>query len=837
MLGDLVRQNAGHHPLSEKSVETLANDLRHAIRSLRRSPGFTLVAFLILAVGIATVTAVFSYMNAIYYSRLPYLDVDRSVAIAESHPGHLAAFNELSPEVFRIVKSSARSFERLASYRSLAPVVTFGTEPHQIRALAVDTSFAPFFGITPQLGRSISADDILGQATATMISDVLWRSRYGADPAVVGKSIAFGPISYRIVGVMPPGFRFPWQTDALVPIGNAPLAGGTSDTTPVEVIARLRHGVTRDMAKKELEVLASTLRASDSSRYLGLSLRVRDEVLDRKGRLYFPAPWFFVGSGIFLLLIAATNVANLLLVRGARRRREMAIRATLGAGRLTLIKTLVTESLLLGLLAAVAGVWLSRSLVSLWLHVVPLQDFPSWFKVVVDWRTTLFAVGVMMFVTAAMSLTPALEATKFDLASSLKQGGDGGGTRSGVIRSSKRGLVIQLALSTALFACALLLLRSFTSLTKIDVGYPADNIARVAPLFDQTRYPSLQGQLSFAEAIEVQARRLPGLKAVAIRGDYSELRSGGRTRFERFGNYDPRLIPDGDVGRALDKRTRVTWYAVSDEYLSLLQLQILRGRELGAQDVPGSPPVAVISAEAARRLWGSRDPIGRTIQEGSRGDRFTVVGVVKDVRDLESSRQGFSADPRLTVYLSTRQALPDNPMIVARSSGPVLPFREGIADLVRASDPNLMILRGTTLASQFDGAFMLTRVLGGVVAAFALGGLVLSVLGIYGVVAYGVVQRTREIGIRIALGGRGSDILRMIIVDGLRFVAVGLGIGIFLAFGLARLEQVVLFGVSPFDPISTMGVALLFGCVGLTACYLPARRAVRVNPLIALRNE
>ena len=812
-------------------------DLRFAARMFRRAPGFAVVAFVTLVVGIAAVTSIFSYLDAIYFAHLPYRDADRIVALNERRPRGYASFSAVSLDATRLIRERTRSFERVAAYDETNGVVVSGVEPRSLRGLRVDSSFIPLFDIRPELGRLITSEEVAAAAPAIMITDQLWRAQYGGDLATIGKRLTISGRTYDIVGVLPAGFRFPYQTDFLTGLGRPSDSAALSHDRENALVAKLRPDASRDAARAELRILSKHLENVDKA-FDRVQLEMRDEMLDRKARAFLPMPGLFLGAGLFVLLIACANVANLFLARAAERRSEMAIRASMGASRWRMIRQTFGETLLIGGAAAICGTAASSALVRLGLHLIPTSGFPAWFHVGVDWRILGFSIALTLLVTAAVALFPAVEGARVDLVKALKRGGDGGIAASGLTRASRRGIAVQLSLAVALFVGAALLVRSYQRLTNIDFGYPADRIAIVRPLFDPARYADLSTRAEFVNGVVRRAREAPGAATVAIHGVFWRLRSDASPQSSDSPDaFDRRLVPDHDTSRAAPRQVYPELAVVSDEYFSLLHLRVQLGRGFAPDDVDGSTPVVVVSRSIAQLLWPTSNPIGHVIQAGRRGAALTIVGVVDDVRSLRGGGRGFTNEPLPTLYLTERQALSGYPEILATGRGDVLAIRSHVLDLVRAADPMMMTFRETTLANQADQALLVTRVFGGLVGLFAFSALVLSIIGIYGVVAFGVAQRTREIGIRIALGGTSRDVIRMIVTDGLRFVGVGLAIGLLLSAGLARLEHSFLFGVSTLDPLVYASVCVLFGCVALLACWWPARRVSRVDPLIALRAD
>jgi predicted permease len=543
-------------------VDAVWSDLKFAVRSYRRAPGLSLVAFLTLAGGIAALTSMFSVYNPIEYARLPYHDVERLVAISEQRASVFPSFSSVSAPAVSLLQRSARSFERLATYSidhlTLTSSGGSAADPLPLNVLRVDTAFLPLFDIHAELGRSIAPEEIVGGASTAMISDLLWRSRFGANPAVIGTHLTLSRHDVTVVGVLPPGFRFPWQSDVVLP---RPVAGDSTaarDGNSVSIVAKLRPGVTRGQARAEVALIGRRLVSLDRKTYTGAQLLLRDEPLDRGASNAVPFASLFGGAGLLLLFVACANVANLLLARAAERRAEMAVRASLGASRARLIRQMLTESMLLSTAAAAAGAWLSVLIVRMGLHFIPTQGFPSWFRVRLDVHMLLFTAAVTVLVAITAGLTPARDGTRFDLVRSLKSGGDSASADRTLVRSGQRGLAFQLAFSVVLSAGALLMVRSYARLAKIDLGYPAERIATVEPSCE-TVAPAYDPSacMHFAEAIVARATGIPGITSAAVYGSFGKF-SDEIAATERPSNtpakYDPRIIPDRDTTRALHDR-------------------------------------------------------------------------------------------------------------------------------------------------------------------------------------------------------------------------------------------------------------------------------------------
>jgi putative ABC transport system permease protein len=554
----------------------------------------------------------------------------------------------------------------------------------------------------------------------------------------------------------------------------------------------------------------------------------------------------FVGAAILVLLIACANVANLMLMRSAERRGEMAVRSALGGGRARLMAQSLAEPAVLAVCAGVAGTLLSYASIKILLRVVPTADFPSWLTFGIDGGMLLIVLAIVTIVVFGIGLAPARDGTRFDLVRALKVGGDNGVANSGVARSARRGMVVQLALSVVLFTGASLLVQTYRHLSSFDVGYPAEEIVELRPFFDRQRYPSDTAALEFAKAALKRARTLAGARQTALVGEVNQLSLSGldqtltRARQTIVRPSDLRVVTDGDSAHAISTprvvSPTVRQFAVSDTYFATLGIRILQGRGLGALDVAGTQPVTVVSRRFADTYWPQQSPLGRTVQFGVRGTRLTVVGVVEDVRDLQSGSRGIHADPRLDTYMSIRQFVPWNPRVLIRGQGDVSGIQSAAQTVGRSVDPNVLTT-SYTLARHLETQLLVTRVFGALAGLFAISGLALSLIGIYGIVGYGIAQRTREIGIRIALGGTSGDVLRLVLRESLRFVTIGLAAGLVASLLMSRGLRALLFGVSPTDPATYVAVCVLFGAVASFACYLPARRVTRVDPMVALRSD
>lgn len=817
---------------------SLSSDARFAVRSLKRSPWFTVVTLTTLVVGIGAVTAIFSFVYSFYWRPLPFKDAPRMIAVEERRADNSCCHSGVSDGVARHLIRSNRSFERTMLWDELPGDMVVGDQARQVSTLAIDTSFAPMFGIRAQVGRLPSPGEIEAHASVAAISDELWRSAFGADSSVLGRRLRIGNEDLLIIGVLPAGFGFPRRTDALRPL---PAPSEASETG---MLGKLRAGVSRAEALAEAQAIALNLSRDKSLRIGKATIRFAPEMIDRRANQALPLPSLFIGAAVFLLLIACSNVMNLMLVRATERRAEMAVRSSLGAGRTRLVRLALAEVVALGLLAGVLGTVLSIVLVRGAMTLLPsTAGFPVWLHFGLDARVLAFTIAMVLAVILAVGMTPAREGTRFDLARALKVGGDGGVVSSSVARSARRGLAIQLALSIALFVGAGLFVESYRRISRIDFGYPAKQIVGTTLFFDENRYPDAASRLRRAMELAERAQETPGASRAAVRGDATNALAGvssslpASKRSDLFGN-DFRVIPDGDTSRAVSEMKlppRLRAFAVTDDYFEVIGIKPLHGRLFEPTDVPGSPLVMVISQRLADVFWPRQNPIGHTLQRGAKSQPFTIVGVVPSVRDVQGTRQGFVAEPRSDAYYSVRQVDAWYPEVIVGARSSTAAVSSTMTRLVSEADRQL-VSRPRTLGGA-EEAQLVSKIFGGAVAIFAIAGLLLSVVGLYGVVAYGVGQRRREIGVRIALGATARDVIQLIVSQSLRFAGAGIIAGLLLAAAIGQMLRMVLFEVNPVDPASYGAAVVIFSTVTFVACYLPARRAAGINPVAALKSD
>lgn len=824
-------------------MDSILQDLRYAIRGIRRSRGVMCVTVATLAIGIAAVTTIFSFVDSALFRPLPYPGADRIVALSEESTHGYTAFSSIALETVRAIRGGTSAFQRVAAFRAREATVTDGDEPARVVATEVDTDLLPMLAIRPERGRLPTAAEIRAKAAVVLVSDRLWRARLATRDDIIGSTVRVFGAPYTVIGVMPDGFRFSERSDLWVPLGALPGDVGSGVERTYSALAQLRQGVTREQARRDVRVVSQRLAASDPQDYVGWSLAVRDEMIDRNPRAWRPFAVLFLGAAICVLLVACSNVATLMLARSVDRRAEMAVRASLGASRQRLIRQNLTESVLVGLVAGAAGALLSVWGVRLMTGLVPIQSFPSWLQFGVDVRVLFFTFGISLIAVGAFGLLPALEGTRIDLATALKSGGDRAVTSQSGRRRGRVVVVAELASAVVLFVAVALLARSYRNVTTIDPGFDAYHVLAVTPVLDPAQYPDAERRSRYVEALGARLSAHPGVAAVASRGYYggsiapSSAHSSDSTQAAAG---DSHIYLGNDVTTPAD---RGLWpfpqvHVVSDDYFRTLALPLLRGRPFRATDVAGSAPVVIVSDRLARHLWKAADPIGRTLRVGKAGPELTVVGVAHDVREVRFSARGLRADPLPDLYLSNRQAIQNNIDLLVRATGNPVSLESAVLDAARRVDRDQVISRMETLAGDaLAGGALMLRPLGIAMSVFAIAGLALALIGIFGVIAHNVARRTNEIGIRMALGAAQPDIVRLVMRDGTRLIAMGLMIGLLAAAALSRAMRLVVFGVSPLDAVTYSSVAMLFTAVALAACYIPARRATRVEPGLALKRE
>jgi len=807
-------------------METLIQDIRYAFRMLYKNPSFTAVAAIALALGIGANSAIFSVVNSVLFRPLPYRDPSRLVMIWENHQQRGGPEREwASPADLRDWREHPQSFEHVAGFLGWGPTLTGRDEPEDLQGAAVSYDTFEMLGVAPALGRNFSADeDRAGAERVVVLSHGLWQRRFGSDPAIIGKSLTLSGVSATVIGVMPRGFTFPVlnKSEIFTPAGPllATLKGCDRGCVILQVIAKLKPGVTLDAARAEMTAFSAQIAQQypDTSDGVGTTLVPLHEQLVGDVRL---AMLVLLGAVALVLLIACANVANLLLSRAAAREKEVAIRAALGASRARLIRQHLTESLVLAVIGGSLGLLLSFWMVDVLVSFAP-EGTPRVGEIAIDTSVLAFTFGVAVLTGVAFGLAPALLSAKTNFNSALKEGGRDARVSSHGNRVRSALVVAEVSLALMLLVGAGLLIKSFINLQHVDPGFNAKGVLRVDVSVPGIRYSSRPLVAAFFKQLVDRVSVLPGVEAA---GAVSTLPlSGGGTDTSFL--IEGRPQPDAN-------REPVSHYAkVTPDYFRAMGIKLSRGRVITDADTIDAPKVAVISETMARRYFADEDPIGKRLVFGGGKDRREIVGIVSDVKFF-----GLNSDARPTMYFSEQQYAERGMSLVVRTTGDPMSLAAGVRSEVQALDRDLAVSSVMPMESLVSSSLAAPRFVLLLLGVFAGAALALSVIGVYGVVSYSVVQRSHEIGVRMALGAKVSDVLKLVLRQGMTLVGGGVAVGLAGALALSRVMESLLFGVGTRDLPTFAVTAVVLAGVALGACFIPARRAAKVDPMIALRYE
>jgi putative ABC transport system permease protein len=809
-------------------MTTIWQDVKYGARMLWKRPGFTAVAVLTLALGIGANTAIFSLVNAVLLRPLPFAEPERLVMIWEDAARIGFPKNTPAPANYVDWKTQTRSFEGMAALMTASYNLTGQGEPQKIAAHAVTADLFPLLGVRPARGRAFTPEEEKpGSDGVVILSHGLWRDSFGADPALVGRDILLNGEKRTVVGVMPEGFQFldPWVR-LWVPLAQAPEDWANRGGHYLQVVARMKPGVTAEQADADVKTVMARISRDNPEEAAELGAYVmplRDELA---GEVRRPLLMLVVAVA-FVLLIACANIAGLLLSRSAARRREIAIRVALGAGRWRVVRQLLTESALLGLAGGAAGVLLALwSFAFLRRLVPPSMSLAT--PLAVDGRALLFTLLVSLLTATLFGLAPALQASKFEPGDTLKQGGGRGGVGGSARRLRGAFVVAEVALSLVLLVGAGLLIQSLNRLRGQYQGLRPGNVLTLRTVLPQNRYTDHAQREAFYDAVLGRVRSLPGVVTAGYTTTVPLTWKGGSSGV----TIEGRPTPPGLGNDATHRQ-------VTADYLQALGVRLKAGRYLQETDVPRSLPAAVVNEAFARTYWPGEDAVGKRFKIGgpdSERPWLTVVGVVEDVRQM-----GLDVPVKPEMYLPYRQVdyqpwfAPS--YLVIRTSVEPTGLAAPVRREVHAVDPEQPVSNVQTMAEILgeESEQKQTGML--LLAVFAGVALLLASLGIYGVLSFFVVQHTQEIGVRLALGAQPRTILALVLRRGMRLALAGVALGLAGALALTRLIQSQLFGVSASDPLTYAGLALLLAAVALVACLVPARRATKVDPMVALRYE
>ncbi len=805
-------------------MDILLQDLRFAWRSLRRTPGYTAVVVTVLSLGIGVNTLVFGMVYGVLFRPWPLPEFDRVMTIQENNKLQDSHHESVSWLNYQDLRDSAKSFEAVGGYWDISGNVTIGAEPERAMGANITAGLLPALGIRPQLGRDFTPDEeVYGQNwTSILISDRIWRKRFGGTPDVIGKPLKFNGRVRTIVGVLPPDFHWPDTQDFWIPASIPPDDARTREDHNVQIAARLKPGVDPKQAQAEVDALYRRIVATDATALKGWTAEVTPFAEERRRDIRVMMIIMSCAVG-FVLLIACANVANLMIARAAARKRELSVRLALGASRARVVRQMLTESLLLAFAGALIGVFLAEFGGRAWVSMIPLEK-PFWMVFKNDLPVYAFTLGVSVVSALLFGLLPALQASDAKLAEAMREGSAQAGSGVGRQRARSALVVAEVALSLALLVGAGLMVRSIFSMLDSEKLVRSQGVYTARFLLPIATWPGDSARRVFCDQALPLVRQLPGVTSASIVSMLPLNRN----------NWARRYVGETGARRDPDRSPSVNLVECYPDYFETLGIPLIKGRDFTMDDGPGTEPVVIVNQSMAKLLWPGEDPLGRRVKAANDDRKLgwrRVVGVVPDVpQNLESSDRIMAS-----IFVPHRQEPDQQVTWVLHTQGDPLELAPAMREFMRRQAPDVPLTDVRSMHESVKFSVWTTRLFGSLMAVFAVIALIIAGVGLYGVMAFSVAQRTQEIGIRMALGADARSVVNLVVGQAMQMLLVGTGIGLAAAFALTRGMATVLFGVSPTDPPTYLGVVLILTMSSVLAAWVPAHRATRVDPMRALR--
>jgi putative ABC transport system permease protein len=804
-------------------MHNLLQDIRYGIRILLKNPVLTIVAVIALALGIGANTAIFSIVNGVLLSPLPYPHPDQLVMVWLDNRKQGIRDDVASYPNFLDWRDRNKTFQGMSGMRDLTVNLTGVGEPEELRGAAVSSGFFQLIGVSLAQGRGFTLEEEQpGKDKIIVLGHGLWMRRFGGDPGILNKTISLNGEQHTVVGIMPPGFQFPDKSELWMPLASNERLRAARGALWLKVVGRLKAGVTRAQAQADMDLIAGQLEQQYPATNTGYGINVvslREQVVGNVRA----ALMVLLYAVAFVLLIACANVANLLLARASARRHEIAVRATLGAARSRIIRQLLTESVLLSAVGGVSGLLLACWGLAYLPELSP-ANIPRLDNVHLDGRVLGFTFGLSLLTGMLFGLAPALQISQIDVGDTLKESGRASASR-GMQRARSAFIVVEVALTFVLLVGAGLLIRSYWNLQRVNPGFKTDHLLTLQLGLPATKYREGAQVITFYRQLQERLGATPGVESASGASDI----------------LLPKLPSSGGISienRPFDRseqKVELPYDFVLPNYFQTVGIQLLHGRDFDARDVRVAPRVAIINETFAKRFFPNDDPLGKRFAFGDANDDpqwISIVGVVRDTK-----RQGLDEPVRIESWIPHAQMPVRGMKIVVRTAGDPHTMAGAMREAVWSLDRDLPIQKMQTMGQVLDERVAQRRLNMLLLGLFAAVALILAAVGVYGVMSYVVTQRKHELGIRVALGARPGDLIRLVVWQGMRLALLGVGAGLIVAVTLTRLMSTLLFGVSAFDPLTFIAIVLLMLLVALLASWIPARRTTKVDPMTALRCE